>query len=59
METPRGDFSAKFIDFGIASFGNAAVAAGQSRDGGFDNVLTNSSMQIGSRPLHLDIYDAI
>ena len=59
MEASRGDFSTKFIDAGIAGFGNAAIAAGQSCDGGFDNVLTDSAMKIGSGPLHLNIYDTI
>lgn len=59
METPRGDRSSEIIDTGITWFWDATVATGQTCDGGFDNMLTNPTMEFGARPLNLNVYDTV
>jgi hypothetical protein len=57
MEALAGNFTAiviyKDLILGRRHFG------GQSGDGTFDNVFTNTTVQISSVPRHLDIDDAI
>jgi hypothetical protein len=43
----------------IPGFLNAAIAASQSCNGGFDNVLADSTVEFGPCPFHFDIHNTV
>jgi len=51
------DVSSEFV---LANVGTGLVAAaGQSGDPCFDQVLTDTAVQFGTRPFHFDVHDAV